>query len=160
MPAYMHDAAFLNNQMGFALGDDGNIHGTTNGGVDWITAYAAGAELFKVEFMNGVGYAVGENGALVKYEDGTISIFENESDRSEMEVLPNPATDRARIRSSVQINSISIRGSNGALVWSGNSSGRELTIDLSDFANGAYLVEVTDTEGNVQSRKLMKVGIY
>lgn len=158
MPAYMNDAVFLNGQMGFAFGDDGNIHATTNGGVDWSVTYTAGSPLFKVEFTNSTGYAVGADGVLVKYTDGSTTLVENGNDPFVWELMPNPTSDRVRIRSAAPLKSVSVRGTKGELVWSGTATGRELVIDLGTFANGAYQVEMTDMEGNVHSRKLMKVG--
>jgi photosystem II stability/assembly factor-like uncharacterized protein len=63
---------FIDSNTGWAVGDEGIILTTTNGGSDWITQPGATTDnLYSVHFENSnVGWVVGENVRIMKSTDG------------------------------------------------------------------------------------------
>jgi hypothetical protein len=80
-----------------------------------------------------------------------------------LNVYPNPMTDQSYIRldhfASIGLNNLSVNiyDLNGKVVYSQTALQQSiLAIDRSKFANGLYMVEVTDNKGHmVGSQKLL-----
>ncbi|MBN8694906.1 MAG: T9SS type A sorting domain-containing protein [Bacteroidetes bacterium] len=92
MPDYMNDARFEDTQNGLALGNMGSVYRTVNGGTTWTVDYTdacSTCSLNKMDFENGVGYAVGANGILIKYSLQT-SIDSHENENALVNIYPNP----------------------------------------------------------------------
>ncbi len=75
----IHDLYFFDSSTGWAVGDNGNVFKTTDGGVNWAPVHSgdilAGRvttqSLKAVEFVNAdTGFAVGNNGTIIVTEDG------------------------------------------------------------------------------------------
>lgn len=84
LPYLIHDLYFPDGPHGFAVGEDGDGKGvileTTDGGNIWnVTKGGLPAKLNTVHFTDGYGWAVGDNGLILKMIDTTYT-----SDRAEI----------------------------------------------------------------------------
>src|SRR5690606_2137681 len=72
IPRDLRDIAFPAAGRGITVGGAGQIRGTVNGGETWNTiASPTGKRLNAVFFIDGqLGWAVGEDGAIIRTEDG------------------------------------------------------------------------------------------
>jgi photosystem II stability/assembly factor-like uncharacterized protein len=145
MPDYMNDAYFESASKGYAFGNAGKIYRTVNGGSNWTVDYTdtcSSCAILKADFENGVGYAVGSSGTLVKFGT-TTSVVETES-LDTVSIYPNPGTGKFMIKWSNNEKSIlqifDILG-NKILETELSSTTQ---IDLSDNARGIYMARLTN----------------
>lgn len=68
----LNDVAFSSNESFIAVGDNGKILKTENGGINWNEAISGSSNnLRKIQMVNtSVGYILGDNGTLIKTDDG------------------------------------------------------------------------------------------
>lgn len=68
----LYAASFIDERRGWAVGAEGAVYSTTNGGRTWrALGRAAGADLFDVKFFDErEGWAAGANGTLLRTADG------------------------------------------------------------------------------------------
>lgn len=147
MPDYINDGRFENAMNGLALGNAGKIYRTVNGGSSWTVDYAdtcSTCALLKMDFENGTGYAVGENGMLVKYGVSTgINQPENEIP---VTIYPNPGTGVFMLKlNSPDKTLVEVLDPLGRKVLSQQAAG-ECKIDLSGYAKGVYIVKINGGE--------------
>jgi uncharacterized repeat protein (TIGR02059 family) len=71
-----------------------------------------------------------------------------------LSVYPNPAWDHIQINGH-DINSVSIFNSLGILVYKRQCNSEILTIDVSSFQRGIYMIQVFNRNGNAATRKLI-----
>ncbi len=70
----LYDVFFLDSLSGYAVGQGGIIIKTTDQGANWIADTSPTVnDLNDVFFVNGVGYAVGANGTILKYSSPCIN---------------------------------------------------------------------------------------
>ena len=157
IPAYMNDAYFENGSTGYALGNDSIIYKTIDGGINWSIDYASNNELFRIDFVNGVGYAVGNNGEVVKYSPITTNIKEQANNSSIIQVYPNPVANNITIKTSFIINELTIYNMEGKKVKSIlNNNSTTLSTDIKDLPSGNYLLKVDGKNGNIQTKQIVK----
>ena len=144
LPDYMNDARFENYMSGLALGNNGKIYRTVNGGTSWTVDYAdtcVTCPLMKMDFEGGVGYAVGGSGILVKYDVTTGVKNENENEFN-CTIYPNPSNGIIKIKTAtaepVRVEIVDVLGNVvTSLVMSGN-----VAIDMTGEAKGLYFVHL------------------
>jgi len=73
----LNDINFLNDSLGFAVGDNGNLFKTSDAGDSWINVSTGTIHrLNSVDFMNSqVGVAAGDSGTLLRTNDGGSTWF-------------------------------------------------------------------------------------
>jgi photosystem II stability/assembly factor-like uncharacterized protein len=150
MPDYMNDAVFETAMKGYAFGNAAKIYRTQNGGTTWTVEYTdtcSSCAILKSDFENGVGYAVGSNGTLVKF--GTTTSVVESSDLQTVNIYPNPGTGKFTIRwgnpGNTLIEVLDIVG-NTVLKKEMSFSSQ---IDLSDSAKGIYMVRLTNRDRQI-----------
>jgi photosystem II stability/assembly factor-like uncharacterized protein len=152
----IHDLFFRNTQEGWAVGEDINGNGviivTNNGGTNWyVAAGNLSGPLRAIHFKDGVGWAVGDNGLILKTYDSTITAIDeraivNKTNDIILQNYPNP------FHSSTEINyRLSVTGSVELSVC--NVMGRKVaTLVNEKQPAGSYEVE-WNAEG-------IKPGVY
>jgi len=120
-----------------------------------ITSESATLKFTSNKFTQGLGWEV-------YYEIGNVSVEEQEA-FTELEVFPNPATDALNVNfssktnQSVELRLVSVTGeavySNSLSNISGDVNHK---IDVSNFAKGIYILNLTSTEGTVNKKVIIK----
>ena len=80
-----------------------------------------------------------------------------EEDRADLRTFPNPFTSQLEVTMSTPMREVIIRNMTGVEVRRMNvNSAVRLSLDMSDVATGAYLVEILTTDGRAFFRKAVK----
>ncbi len=87
--------------------------------------------------------------SYVEITRGTVKIDENERNIPEVALYPNPVTGLLNIQSENTIENIRIYSVYGSLVSNTSIQGTNTQIDISDFSNGMYFIQVQTTNGFV-----------
>ena len=75
----------------------------------------------------------------------------------EVEIYPNPVTDRLTISSDKLFNNIRLFSVNGRLLEDSKTNlVKNKTVDFSDFKEGVYFLEIDFNDGNTISKKIIK----
>jgi uncharacterized repeat protein (TIGR02059 family) len=82
-----------------------------------------------------------------------VDIFENDN---EVELYPNPASDILTINAKSEFNSVSVYTVSGILIYSGQNNSGSMSIDISAFRRGIYLVQTQYKDGNVSIDKFVR----
>jgi photosystem II stability/assembly factor-like uncharacterized protein len=103
----IHDLYFRNNQDGWAVGEDKNEKGviiaTDNGGIIWnVQVDSLSGPLNAIHFKDGIVWAVGDNGLILKTYDSTFTSMPehtptNIHDYNYLQNFPNPFHSRTII---------------------------------------------------------------
>jgi hypothetical protein len=73
-------------------------------------------------------------------------------------IYPNPASEYVDIQSDIYISEIRLFAEDGRLVWSKNNMNTlNERISLSALSTGLYFVQITDIEGNIVKKKVIKM---
>ncbi len=155
MPAYSNDAYFIDSKQGFSLGNDGIIYSTVDGGLNWSSWYNVNFNsLVQLDFVGNIGYAVGENGSLVKYFGTTgIPTFEKDNNLS---IFPNPTTNYFNLKTLNSKNltgALRIYNSLGQFVLEEKINGSINQIDISKLRSGIYEIEFISNELNYSKKE-------
>lgn len=128
----------------------GTLIKSINNGTNWTQTGTSVQSYYDVDFVNdSTGYACGTNGSMLKFGISTIGIPNpNETDLQNdlFSVYPNPVNSYLNIldHKSSAIYSMKIYNSvGGQLIFQNSIS----TIDLSNFSNGIYFLEIQSNEG-------------
>lgn len=153
MPTYINDAAFLDDQEGFAVGENGAIYKTTNGGADWTEDYTGENPLKSIFILEkNIGYVVGENGTILKYNFSTST--KEPKQIKVLQLYPNPAQGTVRFEGLEALHGrLSIYNAQGQALRSITLNG-ENVVALGDLTTGFYLVEIR-SDGQVYQGKLI-----
>jgi photosystem II stability/assembly factor-like uncharacterized protein len=75
LPSVLHDMHLMSNNVGYAVGNNGNIIKTTNGGQSWTSIFSpTSGQLKAVDFVDELnGYIAGNNGIIYRTTNGGIS---------------------------------------------------------------------------------------
>lgn len=79
------------------------------------------------------------------------------SNEFELNMYPNPASTNVTIESNQSDYNVAIYASNGQLVYSLNNQSNTVTIPVSEFETGMYIVSITSAEGQILSTKKLSV---
>lgn len=74
----------------------------------------------------------------------------------ELKVYPNPTQNILNIESKTALSLITIYNITGKKIKSEKTNQLKLTLNLSDIANGVYMLNISDNQGNKTTRKLIK----
>jgi uncharacterized repeat protein (TIGR02543 family) len=120
-------------------------------------------ENFKVRFsFNGTNMTSEEgksvvfnNIAISAIDKNVLSLETSTIENNRISIYPNPAKNRIYISSNTIIDEILVYNIFGKIVHKSSKSDNSLTIDISDYAKGIYVVRVF-TDGNSQTKKIVK----
>lgn len=84
-------------------------------------------------------------------DDVTVNMNITDNNFDKINIYPNPASNFVVI-DGISIENIKIFDNSGKLVGVTSSN----KIDLSNYANGIYIMQISDIEGVVHSRKIIK----
>jgi photosystem II stability/assembly factor-like uncharacterized protein len=128
----------------WTVGSKGRIMASTDSGKTWVTeGVGITSQLLNNVFFrnNNLGWAVGENGVLLKYTNST-SISEQVA-TSKLSIFPNPASNVVSIENIVANTVVSICDLTGKTIVTKKASSSQMDMDISGFANGFYLVQAS-----------------
>lgn len=128
----------------------GAVEETFNGGLTWTPAYT-GNSLWCMDFpSNTVGYAAGTSGVIVKYS-GPTNTVENFTEL--LKVYPNPTAGILNIENCAVNSNLVLVNSTGQIVYTELAKNNLVQIDVSQFAQGVYILEVR-SENSISRRKV------
>jgi GH35 family endo-1,4-beta-xylanase len=76
-------------------------------------------------------------------------------ERSTVNVYPNPASNQVSIASDHAPFTIHIYNSNGVLLYSEKSNSESISVDVSKFSRGMYIIRITDVNNGINVEKLI-----
>jgi photosystem II stability/assembly factor-like uncharacterized protein len=157
---YLNAISFINNDIGFAVGGEGNDGGrilkTIDGGLNWnIDITGAGNVLFDIDFTaNNIGFVSGNYGALLKNtSEMTASLNSNANLNSGCFIYPNPAANKLYIQVDKK-SDISIYRITGQCIFNINGAIGLNEVNTALLSNGTYLIYI-DTNGNKKVERLI-----
>lgn len=140
MPAYMNDAVFRTFTTGYAFGENGGVYKTVSGGATWTLDYSAGSPLKSTSFSSNLGYAVGDNGTIIKFSPALTAIPEKSSNVN-VSVFPNPASDVMIVNlNNLKEMRYTIMNTEGKKVKTGQLNSTNNSIQLAELQNGFYVI--------------------
>ena len=160
---YLLSVYFTDADTGYAVGDNGTILKTSNGGTNW-TAETSGTtnDLTSVYFSDAdTGYAVGSSGTILKTNNGGVTTFieETESLEPTLSIYPNPVNDKITIaddRKLPEETIISIFNIKGEKIMLDKFQNQNMIeMDVSMLAKGIYLVKI-QTQAGIEVSKFVK----
>jgi photosystem II stability/assembly factor-like uncharacterized protein len=166
-PYQFRDMYFKDEEYGWAVGMDtigyGVILETTNGGEDWtVQVDSLSAPLNGIDYRDGIMWAVGEHGLVLKMHDSTyVSVIEHPdaeiSDDYSLHIYPNPTNSILNLESEFSgpyiINLLNL---NGQLVLEQVITGNRHQLDLSSFREGAFFITIRSKD-SVTTKKVIKI---
>lgn len=151
MPAYMNDGQFLGSLDAFAFSENGNVYKTIDGGITWSVDYTGTDTLFSSCFTNGIGYAVGSNGTLIKYT-GPTSVNENGMNDN-ISVYPALANDYINVDAGISREvHYTIISAAGKTVHSGMLKAGENKIPIGGYPPGTFYIKLQNKNGVVSKK--------
>ncbi len=149
LPGYMNDGYFFNSLFGFACSVNGSIYETVDGGSNWTIAFInAGQALNRMSFPdNNSGFAVGDNGTIVKYMS---SSSVGSIDGNSINVFPVPASGSLQITGTDSKSNYFIYSADGGLIKTGIILSGEINIDR--IAPGIYVLEIISGKKLIRKR--------
>ncbi len=156
---------FTSSSTGWAVGTDSTWNGTkkmlktTDGGMTWARDTTPKISLNSVVFPNvSIGYSVGDKGTILRY-GSTIGVLADISSNKLTSIYPNPANDIITLHARNEIQDeleIRIYTFTGTLVkieqWKQNIG----NIDVSEFVDGIYFVEVRSNDWNEMHKIILQ----
>lgn len=150
---------FISKYIGWAVGGNGTIINTLNGGDNWSAVNSPTSEtLLSVSFVDSsTGYAVGDNGTILKYdsfmrishynEDNNPIIFPNPSEGKFNVILDNKEYEEEEI-------SLEVYNINGERIFY-SSFNQDITkeVDISYSQKGIYFVKI----GGLKKMRMQKI---
>lgn len=159
---------FTTTNIGYIVGMDSTtnwsnkvILKTTNGGIDWVLDPTPGGSLNSISFPSiNVGYAVGDNGTILKYEDITGTNDKLLNLNNKVTVYPNPFTTSAilKISDNIQINSaeLSIYNTHGREVCKiTNITNNEVELNRKGLNSGLYFYSLSEKNNIIKTGKFI-----
>ncbi|MGE0637109.1 MAG: YCF48-related protein [Bacteroidia bacterium] len=155
----------IDENIGYIIGsnqvtESGTILKTIDGGETWRTQINSGlpAYMFSVFCTSSeVCYAVGDDGVIIKTVNGGVGIHEADVNE-DLRIYPNPAANSITLEIQLigQQSSVKIYDVRGQQIFETvNNKQKKLSIDVSGFAAGLYVIQLQSQQG-VVSKKFMK----
>lgn len=153
LPAYINDAYFFDGLNGYALGANGILYKTTDGGVTFTANYMGTSPLEAIFMLNrSIGYAVGEKGTILKLN--LINSTDEPIPTFSLQCYPNPTTGEIRLEGLETSDAIlTIFNPMGQILQQKTLNGEQI-VNLTNLANGWYLVQVR-SEGKWYNGKVI-----
>ncbi|MCB9230890.1 MAG: T9SS type A sorting domain-containing protein [Bacteroidia bacterium] len=144
----LNDVVMVNSQIGFAVGDNGQILRTGSYGDYWYPAedLNTSEDLLSVYFPTAtVGYASGTKNTLLKYDAAVGRV--DEIARLDFRIFPNPATESCNLELDESIQSLKIMDLMGrTLQETGPFPKGIANLDLQEFSPGIYLIQANSSQ--------------
>lgn len=107
------------------------------------------------------GHVASFSGEVAYYDagvvDNTLTSIKNKTAGLAFDIFPNPAQSELTVTAECNIASVEIYDISGKQVQTTNVKGtNSINLDVADLHSGIYLVRVTDVNGNVAAKKLVK----
>lgn len=151
---------FTSVDTGYAVGGNGINSGTliqtVNGGTTWTISHTTSKTLNAVYFTSAhTGYAVGENGTIYKYSSSTGI---GEASPTIGSIFPNPSNGvfNLVLRSYEKGIKLLVTDITGQSIMQTNINSQQTSIDLSKYATGIYIVQVSYPDGETDCKKVIK----
>jgi photosystem II stability/assembly factor-like uncharacterized protein len=134
------------------VGTNGNIFKTSDCGTNWeVQSSGTTLTLYSVDFIGSqTGYAVGDNGIILKTTNGGDWIKEKSKPNfSELLLFPNPANDQIFIELPPVLSKSSfyLYNLNGQTLITKPLKENKSQIDISKLESGIYFVKVINDKG-------------
>lgn len=113
-------------------------------------SYSPAAVVYRNKLINDFGWTI--SGDTV----GGCSLGVDDTAAVSFSIHPNPATDFGMITGIKDIKTIQLYDLTGKLIQNHNVQGESFRIDLSGLAPGVYVVKVSNSNGKVNSQKLIR----
>jgi len=158
-PNMIFKILFTDQTKGYALSVNttgaGIMVKSTDAGNTWVTETTPVNNLRGMDFLNNdLGYAVGDSGAIIKYDKSTGT--GNEISMNEWFTLyPNPATNTVTVdfnRMFTECPVLKVLNLSGQILKTQVINHNQNTIDIRDLQAGIYLVEIKSSEGTKQKK--------
>lgn len=135
---------------------------TNDGGSTWYTAtYSPAVPVVKflsptVGFAGGVVNSPTDGGVYRWTGDlsDPVSMESLSGENAKIDLYPNPASETITVRNLSRTSLVRILNLNGQTIFSSTVVNNQLTINTTDFANGMYIIQVTQ-DGQVSQAKFM-----
>jgi photosystem II stability/assembly factor-like uncharacterized protein len=152
---------FLNSNIGYITGGKYGVWAcilkTVDGGSNWTLQIKPSHESFWSIFFPSIdtGYAVGTLGKIVKTTNGgIITLIELKDETQTCVIYPNPTINILNIETT-QNSEIEISNISGQIIKKIDNYNANLTIDISDFAEGVYIIKVISSD-LILTKKIIK----
>jgi photosystem II stability/assembly factor-like uncharacterized protein len=148
---------FVNEQLGFVVGKEGNIGKTTDSGNTWTKLNSpTNYSLNKVFFLDSlIGYSVGANGTILKTINGGTNNINTPATKIQFNIYPNPFTSNITIQWENVYNlntQVYIYNLNGKIVYNTSSIHNSLVLDLEKLKPGIYIMNIFNDKNSVFSK--------
>lgn len=119
----------------------------------WISGIGSNKGLFYFQYQQGLLLCVNDNNKLLYkndqnydcvYYDYDFNSSINETKTSTIDLYPNPTYDKFVIKSTEIIKNITVFNSIGKLIISKSPNITDFTMDLSNYVNGLYIVQINN----------------
>jgi photosystem II stability/assembly factor-like uncharacterized protein len=150
--------SFKNMLEGWACTSDGKILKSIDGGLNWSIEYDGTVFLrnIVIKNLNGYGYAVGNDGTLLKYNS---NLSTEKFEKDTLYLYPNPANQSVNIKFNEMTTDnaqITVTNSLGQVVQKSTIGSQTLhTLDTSGFSNGIYFINLTQNGRQFVGKKLI-----
>jgi uncharacterized repeat protein (TIGR03803 family) len=119
--------------------------------------YPHGTLIFDATSLYGMTMLGGPNDAGTVFKFGmSVGVEDKFSDKSKLTIHPNPAYDLISITSSINISKIKLLSLTGQIVLSESVNSKQHHLQLQNFSNGIYFLEVQYTNGMKKTEKIVK----
>jgi photosystem II stability/assembly factor-like uncharacterized protein len=154
----LYSVCFISIDTGFVCGGNGINSGavlqTNDGGSTWFVSTSVVQTMQSVYFPSVyTGYAVGTNGKIMKYTNGTAS-NNDLSISNNFSIFPNPTHDNLTIETPEKA-TIEILNIEGQIIKTINTADKQATIDVADLSSGIYIIKAK-TEKGIAVKKFIK----
>jgi len=164
-----HSVDFVNDIKGWAVGENGNIIHSNDGGISWTWQNSGVTEwLTSVDFINEYyGWAVGLNGTILRTIDGGITWnpiivkIEDYKYSMNLQIWPTPTNGTIYIDFGTKRKFegiIQIHSTKSSVVYRSeykSSMGTVISINMSDYPAGLYLLSVITDKGQKFQSKII-----
>lgn len=150
----LNDITFIEDDLGWVVGDSGIILQTSDGGLAWEYQESGTlANLYSVSFADyNYGWICGDSG-IILHNNGIVNVNESQLKHNSFNIFPNPATGTTNISYEFEVDgnvSISIKNINGQeikYIPVGNTKGGNYQLNCEEFSPGIYFITLkTDSE--------------
>ena len=155
---------FANENTGYAVGKSNLstslVYKTTDGGNTWIEdTLNVDYILASVYFSDANhGWITGENGTILHFDGGPSGINDPVSYTGNINIYPNPSSDKINMDINKNIKEIKVMDNLGAIRYQQNvRSVKNIQLDISGYPNGMYILSFTTLDGQTFSRKIIKM---
>lgn len=135
----------------FAVGDNGTIMHSLDGGVTWSNMTSGTTVILKYAAFHDAthGIAVGNSGTILRYGyPSTVSVGSVVSNEDDFTIYPNPANNDLLIQTtSEDINDVSITNIMGENMLHKAYETKDIHLDISGLAVGLYVVTIKGSAG-------------